>query len=183
VKLSSLLVKLTRFSQKNAWAVIAFYMAILLPLGFFAFKEFRINTDTTDIIDPALDWRKDKLAFEKLFPIFANNLLIVVDDPTPLQALKASEKLKQYLVSNSTRLETINIPGEDEFFQNNGLLFLNINQIENISDQLNNAQPILATLAADNSLRGFIQIVDFVILGVKENKISLTQATAIISRL
>lgn len=183
MKLSSLLVKLTRFSQKNAWAVIAFYMAILLPLGFFAFKEFRINTDTADIIDPALDWRKDKLAFEKLFPIFANNLLIVVDDPTPLQALKASEKLKQYLVSNSTRLETINIPGEDEFFQNNGLLFLNINQIENISDQLNNAQPILATLAADNSLRGFIQIVDFVILGVKENKISLTQAAAIISRL
>jgi len=183
VKLSSLLVKLTRFSQKNAWTVIAFYMAILLPLGFFALKEFSINTDTTDIIDPGLDWRKDKLAFEKLFPIFANNLLIVVDDPTPLQALKASEKLKQYLVSNSTRLKTINIPGEDEFFQNNGLLFLNIDQIEQISDQLANAQPILATLAADNSLRGFIQIVDFIMLGVRENKISLTQATAIIARL
>lgn len=183
MKLAGLLVKLTRFSQKNAWAMIGIYIIILFPCAYFAIRQFSINTDTTEIIDPSLDWRKDKLAFEKLFPNFVNNLLIVVDDPTPLQALKASEKLKEYLIGHSKKLKAINIPGSEEFFQKNGLLFLNIDQIEQISDQLTSAQPILATLAADNSLRGFLQILNFLLLGVQENKISVEQATSIISKL
>jgi hopanoid biosynthesis associated RND transporter like protein HpnN len=64
-------------------------------------------------------------------------------------------------------------PGGGEFFRRNGLLFLPVAETEKIADQLSQAEPLIAQLATDPSLRGLLEVLQMGLTGVELEKITL----------
>src|SRR5262249_32850782 len=65
----------------------------------------------------------------------------------------------------------------------NGLLFLSLQEIGQATEQLIRAQPLLGTLAADPTLRGFAEALNYLALGVKAGHIKLEDFDKPLSRL
>ncbi|MEA2881364.1 MAG: uncharacterized protein QOH32_583, partial [Bradyrhizobium sp.] len=67
-------------------------LIIAVGTGFYAARNFAINTDINTLISPNLDWRQRDQAFEKAFEQ-ERMILAVVDAPSPEFARTASAKL------------------------------------------------------------------------------------------
>ena len=64
-------------------------------------------------------------------------------------------------------------PGGGEFFRRNGLLFLPTEEAEKVAKQLTQAEPLIAQLATDPSLRGLVEVLQMGLTGVELEKITL----------
>ncbi len=171
--LANILVNITNISRKNPMRVVLGYVFFLIIVLFFTLGNFRVNTDTTEIINVNLPWRQDKIHYENLFPQFANNFLVVIDSPIPFQSNQAAIDLKELLLTSTKNILSVKVAGAEDFFKRNAWLFLTVEQLELLSDQLIQAQPFLATLASDNSLRGITDIISFLVLAIKNQRISV----------
>lgn len=59
--------------------------------------------------------------------------------------------------------KTVYEPGGGKFFERNGLLYLSREELEELADRLANAQPLLAFLSKDLSLRGLFSVLGMVL--------------------
>ncbi|MCK4818488.1 MMPL family transporter, partial [bacterium] len=64
------------------------------------------------------------------------------------------------LMKEKSIFKTIYIPGGGSFFEKNGLLFLSIEELEALTDNLAQAQPFLALLSQDLSLKGLFSVLE-----------------------
>ncbi len=64
-------------------------------------------------------------------------------------------------------------PGGGEFFRRNGLMFLPAEETEKVAGQLTQAEPLVAQLATDPSLRGLVEVLQMGLTGVELEKITL----------
>jgi hopanoid biosynthesis associated RND transporter like protein HpnN len=158
---------------RHAWAVIAVAALLAIVSGIYAARHFAINTDINTLISQDLPWRQRELAFEKAFPQHLRSILVVVDAPTPELATEATAKLVERLAPNKDLFTTVVQPGGGEFFRKNGLLFLKTEETEKVAGQLTQAEPLIAQLATDPSLRGLIEVLQMGLTGVELEKITL----------
>jgi hopanoid biosynthesis associated RND transporter like protein HpnN len=141
--------------------------------GIYAERHFAINTDVNTLISPNLPWRQREIAFERAFPQHYESILTVLDAPTPELASQAASALVAKLSENKDNFRSVAQPGGGEFFRRNGLLFLPTDETEKIAKQLTEAEPLIAQLATDPSLRGLIEVVQMGLTGVELDKITL----------
>jgi len=120
-----------------------------------------------------LPWRQREIAFEKAFPQHLQSILVVVDAPTPELSSQATAALFEKLSANKDAFKSVTQPGGGEFFRRNGLLFLSTAETEKIAGQLTEAEPLIAQLATDPSLRGLVEVLQMGLTGVELNKITL----------
>src|SRR5919112_4340812 len=169
---TAIVATVTRCTQ-HAWLVIAFATLAALVSGVYAVRHFAINTDINTLISAELPWRQRELAFEKAFPQHLRSILIVVEAPTPELTSQATTALADRLTANKTDFKSIAQPGGGEFFRRNGLLFLPAEQTEKVAGQLAEAEPLVAQLATDPSLRGLVEVLQMGLTGVELEKITL----------
>ena len=158
---------------RRAWLVIALSTILGVISGVYAVQNFAINTDINKLISPDLPWRKRDLAFEQAFPQHLQSILAVVDAPTPELASQAATALVERLSQNKEQILKIAQPGGGEFFRRNGLLFLPTEEAEKVANQLTQAEPLIAQLATDPSLRGLVEVLQMGLTGVELEKITL----------
>src|SRR5262245_12640472 len=158
---------------RRAWLVIALSTILGAISGVYAVQHFAINTDINKLISPDLPWRKRDLAFEQAFPQHLQSILAVVDAPTPELASQAASALVERLSQNQDLILNISQPGGGEFFRRNGLLFLPVEETEKVAKQLTQAEPLVAQLATDPSLRGLVEVLQMGLTGVELEKITL----------
>src|SRR6266705_141187 len=143
---------------RHARAVIIAAALLAAASGIYAFRHFAINTDINPLISQDLPWRQRELAFEQAFPQHLRSILVVLDAPTPELATEASAALVGRLGANRDLFQSVAQPGGGEFFRKNGLLFLPAAETEKIAGQLTQAEPLIAQLATDPSLRGLVEV-------------------------
>jgi hopanoid biosynthesis associated RND transporter like protein HpnN len=114
----------------------------------YAAHHLGVNTDTTTMISPELAWRQNFNEYREAFPARDRNLLIVIDARTPTRADAFAAKVLAELRREPDLYHSILLQGEGEFFARNGLLYLPLAQIEQLSDRLTAAQPLLGLLHA-----------------------------------
>jgi hopanoid biosynthesis associated RND transporter like protein HpnN len=158
---------------RRAWLVIALSTILGVISGVYAVQHFAINTDINKLISPDLPWRKRDLAFEHAFPQHLQSILAVVDAPTPELASQAATVLVDRLSQNKDLILNISQPGGGEFFRRNGLLFLPVEETEKVAKQLTQAEPLVAQLATDPTLRGLVEVLQMGLTGVELEKITL----------
>ena len=149
----------------------------------YAIKHFALNTDTTKLVSPQLDWRKKEAEFEAIFPQPKNQLIIVIDGVTPELTQEAAVALDKALRERPDLFLSVRWPGGGPFFERNGLLFLPLEQTQAALDQMIAAQPFLGALAADPSLRGMMSSLSTALVGIERGQIQLERLARPIAQL
>ena len=144
--------------QKAGVAVLV----VIFALAFFAVRytaaNLSMNTDTEHMLSEDLTWRKLDQEYEKHFPQYDNNILIVMEAATPDQARDAAALLYQHLKQEQALFEFVFYPDALALFRESGLLYLDTDELQDLSDNLAEVQPFLARLARDPSLRGLFEV-------------------------
>jgi hopanoid biosynthesis associated RND transporter like protein HpnN len=137
-------------------------LAVVLTLCALALTATRlgINSETEAMLSEDLFFRQAEFVFEDAFPHFDEDILLVVDAPTPEGARLAQQALAEGLRAEPERFSNVFAPGSGPFFEAYGLLYLEVDQLERLGNDLARAQPFLAELAADPSLRGLFSLLE-----------------------
>jgi hopanoid biosynthesis associated RND transporter like protein HpnN len=161
----ALVLRLVEFSRRQAFAVVASILTIVVLIGVFTARHLAIDTDTGKLFSPKLAWRQAELRLDRAFPQNVSLLAVVIDARTPDQAQDAATLLTQHLAARPELFHDVREPAGGLFFRENGLLFLSQAQVQDIADEMIAAQPMLGTLAADPSARGVLTALDLLAQG------------------
>ncbi|SEQ82390.1 hypothetical protein SAMN05421690_10026 [Nitrosomonas sp. Nm51] len=143
--------------QKAIWFIVLAVVVAGLSLLYTA-NNLGVHTDTTDMLSEDVPFRVNHKRYKEAFPQYEDALLLVVDAPTPEQAHAAAKRLTRYLQNDRTHFYEASYLSGDSFFEQNGLLFKSIPELEAITDQLATAQPLIARLAENLTLNTFASV-------------------------
>jgi hopanoid biosynthesis associated RND transporter like protein HpnN len=149
-------------------------LLIVSLLTFFAWQytanHLSINTDTTDMIAPDAPFQQNLRNFEKAFSQDVHTLLLVVESDTPELTKSATKRLGRLLSADKANFESVYIPNENDFFHQNGLLYLDTNDLQTLSNNLSQAQPFIGRIAQEPNLTGFFSIFEDALSSSNKNQ-------------
>ncbi len=140
--------------------VLVLFACLALAAGLLwsAATSLTINTSTEDMLSAELPWRQNNRAVDRAFPQLVDSLTIAVEGPDALAAEDAAERLARVLRAQDQVFHSVMLPEGGDFFRRNGLLYLSPEELQAESDRLAAAQPLLAALQEDPSLRGLADL-------------------------
>ena len=142
---------------------VAIILLIILGAVFslhYTANNLGMNTNTQDMLSPELEWRLLDTEMDETFPQYVDNILIVIEAQTPDEATDAGRLLYKHLSKETDLFKTIYYPAELEFFKTSSLLYLDIDELQDLADDLAAIQPFLARLTEDQSLRGLFNMLN-----------------------
>ena len=148
------LTRVTRHPVRVLAAVVA--VAVLAALA--AANLLGVNSDPIAMLDEDLPFRQTDERLRSEFPYLDNNLLAVIEAPTPEQATLAAERVERELSRMPDVVHSVTWPAGSEFFARNGLLFLPLDELEALGDKLSAAQPLLGRLAQDTHAAALLDL-------------------------
>ena len=134
------------------WAVIVACLLLGGGAAWYTSQNFAMNTDSEQLIDAKVGWRMRQARFDADFPQQSNITVAVIDGATPELAESAAARLTERLAANPKLFTHVRRPDGGAFFNQNGLLFLPLKEVQSTTQQLIKAQPFLGSLAADPQL-------------------------------
>ncbi len=146
-------------SRYAPWIVVAAVVLVGVTFNYTS-KHLRINTNTGGMFSPDLAFRKDFDRYQSLFPQFKENLVVVIDGETPEAAALAARELGKRLSARRDLFKSVYLPRQDEFLVAHGLLYLKLDKLQDLSDNLAQVQPYLGKLTHDPSLRGLLSMLE-----------------------
>jgi uncharacterized protein len=156
---------LVETSRRHAAALTAVLLLLAVAGGYYAAQNISIDTNVDKLINPNLPWREQERKLDQAFPQNADLLAVVIDARTVDEAQDASAALAERLAAEKTLFKSVRRPDGGRFFEQNGLLFLSVADVQSFADQIIAAQPLIGTLAADPSLRGVFDALDLAAQG------------------
>jgi hopanoid biosynthesis associated RND transporter like protein HpnN len=139
----------------------------------YAARNFAIDTDINSLLSSQLPWRQQEIAFQQAFPQTVELILVDVGAPTAEAAKAAARDVQQALASKPELFRSVRDELDSPFFRRHGVLFLPPEQVTRITGQFTNAQPLLAGLARDPSLRGLVQALSGILTYAKQGFVQL----------
>jgi hopanoid biosynthesis associated RND transporter like protein HpnN len=133
-------------ARRRAAAVAAVYLIATLAAAAYTARHLGFNTDGKSLLPPDLLSRDAAKAFERSFPSLDDALLVVVDAESPEAARNGARALAARLRARPDRFANVVAPGTDEFFERQGLLYLDRKDLERLAAALARAQPMLFNL-------------------------------------
>lgn len=150
-------------AHRLAWLVIIAALALSVASIAYLSENIRINTATTDMLSEELPFRQHARALSQAFPQFSDNIVVVIDGQTPELADDAARALSDQLRQRPELFGDVYDPAGSDFFRRHGLLYLDVDELYDLSDRLAEAQPFLGTLWRDPSLRGLVHMLGLAI--------------------
>ncbi len=144
-----------RRPREVAWAITA----VTLVGAWWSLSHLGINTDTKRLMADDVPFRRTWIEFARHFPTLDDALLVVIDAKTPEQAREAAEGLSEKLREDRVTFNDVFIPGAGEFFERNGLLYRDPDDLEILIDHVAEVQPILAELTREPSVSNLARLV------------------------
>lgn len=152
--IARLIAALVDLSRRNAAAVAIAVLALALAAGWWAATHLAIDTDLDHMLPANVAWRQSEAALDRAFPENNNLLVVVIDARTPELADRAAHQLTARMRAEPQYFHYVREPDGGPYFEQNGLLFLSVNELQAMSDKLIAAQPLIGSMAQDPSLRG-----------------------------
>jgi hopanoid biosynthesis associated RND transporter like protein HpnN len=118
----------------------------------YAALNLGVNADPKTLINPSLPFQVRQREIAATFHTFNDGILVVVDAESPFAAGRAAEALANRLGERKDLFSEVVVPGGGPFFAKNALLYLDVDQLENLVDRLSTVQPFLAAFSRDQSL-------------------------------
>ncbi|MDR2856406.1 MAG: MMPL family transporter [Novosphingobium sp.] len=155
----SLLERAVSFSARKPLIVLLTGLLLVLGAGFHAAGHFEMTTDTSLLISPDTQWRRNDAAVTAAFPQLNDTIMVVIDGRTPELARDAADRLSAALREDPAHFALVRRPDGGAFFDRTGLMFGSVGDVRAATAKLVEAQPLLGGLAYDPSLRGIANTV------------------------
>ena len=146
--LGRVVVALVRLSIRRTGSVLVFLALVTAAAGWLMATRFALDSDVAKLFPPDLGWRVAERRLEQAFPQRQDLIVIVLDGDAAAEGLTAALRARPAL------FRTIRRPDGGPFWARHGLLYLEVDEVRAITEQLIAAQGLLGPLAADPSLRG-----------------------------
>ncbi len=159
-----------QFIERFRIPIIIGIFALTIAAVFYIKDNLDMSTSTTDMLSKDLHWRKLDIEYEKLFPQFNDNILVVVEAKTPDQASDTAELLYSEFENNSAFFNDIYYPSLLPYFRQSAFLFLELDELQDLSDRLATIQPFLGTLIEDLNLRGLFNMLADAIQAIQDGE-------------
>ena len=170
--LTSIVVSIVRACTRFAIVTVLVALGLAVGAGFYTAHHFTINTDINTLISSNLDWRQRDQQFDKAFDR-DSTILAVVEAPTPELTGAAAAALEQRLRGDTQHFQSLQPLGSGEFFEKNGLLFLPVAELNQLTGQFESAAPLIEIMAGDPSIRGLTGALETGLAGVKRGEVKL----------
>lgn len=157
-QLSHLLSRWGAWSLGSPFTLLTLIILIAIGALHYTSNNLSINTDTAELIAPDAPFQQNRRKFEKLFAQDMHTLLLVVESETPELTKAATKRLERLLNANKDSFSKIYAPNDTEFFHQNGLLYLESNDLQTVSNSLSQAQPFIGRISQEPDLTGFFSI-------------------------
>lgn len=154
--LARLLAQLVALSCRRARGIVAAAVLVSLLAAAYTATHFSVHTEVAALIPADEPWRAQERALEAAFAQQGDDITVVIDGKTPELADDAAARLTAALAARKDLFRHAERPGEGPFFQREGVLFLPQAEVRATTEALVKAQPLLAPVAADSSLRGVL---------------------------
>ena len=141
---------------RRAASLVALSLVAGAAAGVYVTGHFSVHTETAALIPPDVPWRASEAALEAAFVQQGDDITVVVDGRTPELADQAAARLAAALAPRTDLYKRVDRPGGGAFFQREGILFRPEPEVRATTEALIRAQPLLAPVAADPSLRGVL---------------------------
>jgi uncharacterized protein len=168
-----LLIGLVDLCRHNALRVVVAGGILAVFAGWYAHRHLGIDTETDDMFAESLPWRQRAKMFSEAFPQFQNLLVVVIDAKEPEEAEATASALAKRLAEDHTHFLGVRRPDASPFLKQEGMLFLDTQQLESLLNRTIDAQPFLGELAQDPSARGVFKSLSLLGTGVVEGKADL----------
>ncbi|MFI3185672.1 MAG: MMPL family transporter [Methylococcaceae bacterium] len=178
----------TFFSRWGDWTLghPITVLAITVLLSVLALQytagHLSINTDTTELIAPDAPFQQNRRNYEQAFSQDLHTLLLVVESDTPELSKAATKRLLRLLNANKDCFSSAYIPNDDEFFHQNGLLYLATDELQTLSTNLSQAQPFIGRIAQEPNLTGFFSIFEDALTSTDKTQIVPIDLTSLIDK-
>ncbi|MGR9115900.1 MAG: MMPL family transporter [Gammaproteobacteria bacterium] len=117
------------------------------------------NTNTSQMLSPDLPFQKNRHRIEQAFPKDAAAFILVVNGDTPEETSQAARLLADQLNQHTESFQSVYIPTDNAFFRQQALLFLNLDELDDLAKKLTDAQPFIGHLAQNYNLAGLFEII------------------------
>jgi hopanoid biosynthesis associated RND transporter like protein HpnN len=172
IVLTSIVVSIVKACTRFASLTVLVALILAIAAGYYTARHFTINTDINTLISSNLDWRKRDNQFGQAFDR-DRTILAVVEAPTPELTGTAARALAEKLSGDKTNFESVAQLGSGEFFEKNGLLFLPVAEVGQLTGQFESAAPLIEIMAGDPSIRGLTGALETGLAGVKRGQVKL----------
>lgn len=170
--LTRIVVSIVKACTRFASLTVLVALILAIAAGYYTARHFTINTDINTLISSNLDWRKRDNQFGQAFDR-DRTILAVVDAPTPELTSSAAKALADKLAGDKKNFESVQPLGSGEFFEKNGLLFLPVAEVGQLTEQFESAAPLIEIMAGDPSIRGLTGALETGLAGVKRGQVKL----------
>ncbi|NOQ17439.1 MAG: MMPL family transporter, partial [Methyloprofundus sp.] len=144
--------------NRYAWLIIIATLSLTIGCLFYIKDNLGVNNNSAEMLSPDLPFQLNTKRLEQHFPQDADTIIFVVDAQTPEETSLIASKLSAQLKQNTDNFSSSYIPEDNEFFRQQALLYLSQDELENLSDNLTDAQPFIGYLAQNYHLAGFFDI-------------------------
>jgi hopanoid biosynthesis associated RND transporter like protein HpnN len=145
-------------------------------------NHLSINTDTAELVAPDAPFQKNRRNYEKAFSQDVHTLLLVVESDTPELTKSATKRLQRRLSANKDHFNSAYIPNDSGFFRQNGLLYLDIDELQTLSNNLSQAQPFIGRIAQEPNLTGFFSIFEDALTTTNKTQVVPIDLTSLIEK-
>jgi len=160
---------------RHPWLVVLVALVLSGASAVYVARNFAITTNIAALISSNPPSRQRQSEYNRHFPV--HSIIAVVDAPAPELAAKAADELAAALERRGGSIRAVHEPGGGEFFARNGLLFLPAEETVQTAGALSKAEPLLATLASDPTLRGVTSALESGLTAVDVGRLSLDAMT------
>jgi len=136
----------TELSRRGGWFVILAFLLATGGAAYIAATHLKVNTDTSAMLDPDLDFQKRSIELRDAFPQIRSDIIVIVKSQTLDEADAFAAALRQRLLSRKDIFLSVFSPAEEPFFLKNGLLFLDESELEARLTQLSKAAGLIEIL-------------------------------------
>jgi len=158
-RFSAALGRLVIQCSRHAVTVLVVTALLSALAGYYVVRNFSVDTNTSGLISRDLPFRQRDLAFRRDFPVLDNTIVAVVSGPTPALTQEAADSIAKWVRARPKYFKGVFQPGGGSFFAHNGLLYLSLSQLNQVSNRLTQAQPLIAQLARDPTMPGLFGLI------------------------
>jgi hypothetical protein len=150
--------------------VLAAVALVTVALAVFALVTMGVNADPRTLVDPSLPFQVRQRDLGRTFHSLADGILLVVDADSPSAAGRTADALGASLAARTDLFAEVDVPGGGPFFARNALLYLTVDQLEELTDRLSHVQPFLGSFARDQSLVGVVDLLRQALEAAREGR-------------
>jgi hopanoid biosynthesis associated RND transporter like protein HpnN len=168
--MSRILERLVVASARRAGLVAAISVILAAASIALAATRLGVTTDLNGLFSQSLPWKQREAALKADFPQFTGLIVAVIDARIPEEADATANGLAAALARDPTHFRLVRQPESSTYFNQEGLLFLPLPQLQDVLDRTVDAAPFLGPLANDPSARGLFGALSLVAIAIRHNQ-------------